>query len=128
MLKDIVPAEVARSVLVPLHLAQHALGPPWPNIADRLSQLPTVLALDRAQQALQVQPSLPARIPAPEERAQARLQSRQTILPRQYIEALDRHPGNLRCDEAASPPLRKLPGKRNCSTNLDFGYFAASRD
>ena len=43
----------------------------------------------------------PVDVVAPEERAQARLQSRQTILPRQYIEALDRR----RPAREAAPPF-----------------------
>ena len=91
MLKNIVTAEVARGILVPLRVAQHALGPPWPGIADRLGQLPAVLALDRAQKAFQVQPGLPTRIPASEERAQTRLQRFQLAAPNRHVVSRDRH-------------------------------------
>jgi hypothetical protein len=77
MLDGVVAAEVARGILVPLHMREHPLRAPWPGIAEMFGQLPAVLTLDRAQQAFEIEPDLPTRLNAPEQLAQPRMQPTQ---------------------------------------------------
>src|SRR4051812_10637646 len=67
-----VPAtQLARRLFVPLHVREQPLRAPRPGVADMLGQLPAVLALHRTQQALEIEPALPTRLTAHEQRAQA---------------------------------------------------------
>jgi hypothetical protein len=69
-----VPADAARRVLVPLHVAEHPLDAPGPRIADLFRQLPAVLALGPAEQGFKIQSRLPPRLRANEQSAQPILQ------------------------------------------------------
>src|SRR4051794_15389364 len=75
----VLAAQVAGRLLVPEHVAEHPLRAPGPGVADRLRELPAVLALDRPEQPLQVAPRLLARLGAheqPAEPGQQRVQLR----------------------------------------------------
>ncbi|MBY3754365.1 hypothetical protein [Azospirillum formosense] len=54
MLDDVAAAYVVDAILVPPHVAEHALRAPGPGVADLFGQLPTVLALGAAEQPFQV--------------------------------------------------------------------------
>ena len=69
-LDGVVAAQVAGGLLVPQHVAEHPLGAPGPGVAEVLGQLPAVLALHRAEQALEVAPGLLARLGADEQPAE----------------------------------------------------------
>ena len=76
-LDDIRAAQVARGLLVPMHVREHPLRAPRPGVAEMLGQLPAVLAFHRTQQALEIQTGLPARLGADKQLAQARVQRTQ---------------------------------------------------
>jgi hypothetical protein len=75
---DVTPEVVADAVGVPSGGTQQALRSPGPRLADRLRELPPVLALDSFQQARQVAPGPVAGFGANEATADPRVQ----ILPR----------------------------------------------
>jgi hypothetical protein len=66
-----------------LHVTEHALGTPGPRIADLFRQLLAVLALRPAQQGFKIQPRLPPRLGANEQRPKPLLQDIEFITPRQ---------------------------------------------
>jgi hypothetical protein len=80
----VVPAEVARRILVPLHMAEHPLRAPGPGIADLFRQLPAVLALRHAQQGFEIQSRLPPWLGANEQRPKPLLQDIEVITPTQH--------------------------------------------
>ena len=73
---DVVPEVVADAVGVPGGGTQQALHPAGPGLADRLRELPPVLALDALQQARQVAPGPFAGFGAGEAAADPRVQLR----------------------------------------------------
>ena len=79
VLDDVVPEVVADAVGVPGGGAQQALHPPGPGLADRLRELPAVLALDPLQQAGQVAPGPFPRFGAGEAAADPRVQLRPSV-------------------------------------------------
>src|SRR4051794_18013916 len=81
MLDDVVAAQISGRVLVPQHVAEHPLRSPGSGIADLLGKLPAVLAFRRAQQALQVQASLPSWLSPDEQLTQPHLQRTQLLTP-----------------------------------------------
>src|SRR4051794_33726352 len=85
--------QVARSLLVPLHVRQQPLRAPRPGIAEMLGQLPAVLAFHRTQQTLEIEPGLPTRLGASKQLAQAsvhRTQLRPPIKDTRYTHAPSR--------------------------------------
>src|SRR3954466_12616371 len=81
MLDDVVAAQISGRVLVPQHVAEHPLRSLGAGIADLLGKLPAVLAFRRAQQALQVQASLPSLLSPDEQLTQPHLQRTQLLTP-----------------------------------------------
>src|SRR4029078_4836576 len=79
---DHVPAtQLARRLLVPLHVREQPLRAPRPAVAEMLGQLPAVLAFHRTQQALEIETSLPTRRGASKQLAQAAVQRTQLRAP-----------------------------------------------
>jgi hypothetical protein len=91
VLKDVVAAQVPGRILVPQHVAEHPLRAPGPGVADLFGQLPAVLALRRAQQALKIQARLPPGLGPDEQPAQPLLQRTQLIAPRQDARRIRHH-------------------------------------
>src|SRR4051812_37525076 len=81
MLDDVVAAQISGRVLVPQHVAEHPLRSPGSGIADLLGKLPAVLAFRRAQQALQIQASLPSWLSPDKQLTQPHLQRTQLLTP-----------------------------------------------
>ena len=112
MLDDVVPEVVADAVGVPGGGTQQALHAPGPGFADRLRELPAVLALDALQQAGQVAPGSLPRFAAGETVSDPRVQLRPRVRA-----SLDRGQ-----PESTRRPVHLLPsackrGKRTATTS-----------
>src|SRR3954467_73705 len=122
-LEHVRSTEVARPLLVPLHVREHPLRAPRPGVANMLGRLPAVLAFHRTQQALEIEPGLPTRLGAREQLAQATLQLAQLRPPiknAHYAHALSGcHPTYI---QRCSPHVRKF----NCSTRAERPNWACS--
>jgi hypothetical protein len=79
---DIIAADVAGALGIPKSAPEHRLHPPRRFIAHMFGQLPTVLALHPANQAVEIKPGLRAS-PSAESSAKPLIQSRQFRRPRQ---------------------------------------------
>src|SRR3954469_25160458 len=93
---------VTRGRLVPLHMREQPLRAPRPGVAEMLGQLPAVLAFDRTQQALKIEPGLPTRLGPYEQLAQAGVQRTQLRAP---IKNTPYPHSKPRCDPTPIPAI-----------------------
>jgi hypothetical protein len=82
LFNDVFPQHVARSISIPLRSLEQLLHAVGRGFADPLSELPAVLAFNRAEQALQVRQCTLPRLGPSEQAAQPLVQCIQFPFPR----------------------------------------------
>ena len=109
-LDHIIPADVARLLLIPLRPAKQRLHPPGRRIASVFGQLPAVLAFGAANQPLKKKADLSSRLSATKQSANTILQCRKVFKPRQRRARpiRNRHPSPPAKSNLGGYSLRKI--------------------